>query len=91
MPIYSHSSGDHIRFRYITSRLLIQGLCKNQDIVDLFHVSSDSVRRWKNKLSEEGEGVFFGEERRHGHSSKLLPEVLNRIAVISYRKNVKDK
>ena len=79
MPIYSHSSGDYLRFRYITSHLLLQGLCTNQEIVNLFHVSSDSVRRWKNKLSEKGEGVFFGEEHRRGHSSKLLPEVLNRI------------
>jgi len=54
LPIYSHSSTDHLRFRYITSHLLLQGLCKNQDTVDLFHVSHDSVRRWKKKLSEEG-------------------------------------
>ena len=59
LPIYSHSSTDHLRFRYITSHLLLQGLCKNQDIVDLFHVSHDSVRRWKKKLSEEGESAFL--------------------------------
>jgi transposase len=80
LPIYSHLREDHLRFRYITSHLLLQGLCKNQDIVDLFHVSSDSVRRWKKKLSEEGERVFFGvSEGRHGHSSKLFPSVLSRI------------
>jgi len=80
LPVYSHGKEDHLRFRYITSRLAIQGLCKNQDIVDLFHVSPDSVRRWKKKLSEEGEIVFFGgTESRHGHSSKLLPSVSDRI------------
>jgi len=80
LPIYSHSKDDHLRFRYITSHLVLQGLCKNQDIVDLFHVSHDSVRRWKKKLSEEGESVFFGgSESRHGHCSKLLPDVLARI------------
>ena len=80
LPIYSHPKGDHLRFRYITSHLALQGLCKNQDIVDLFHVSTDSVRRWKRKLSEEGESVFFGgSDVRHGHSSKLLPDVLERI------------
>jgi transposase len=80
LPIYSHSTTDHLRFRYITSHLALQGLCKNQDIVDLFHVSVDSVRRWKKKLSEEGESAFFGVvESRHGHSSKLFPEVLKRI------------
>jgi transposase len=80
LPIYSHSKEDHLRFRYITSHLLLQGLCKNQDIVDLFHVSHDSVGRWKKRLSEEGESAFFGEtERRHGHSHKLLPTALSRI------------
>ena len=80
LPIYSHRKDDHFRFRYITSHLALQGLCSNQDIVDLFHVSSDSVRRWKKKLSEEGEIVFFGGiDGRHGHSSKLLPSVLARI------------
>ena len=80
LPIYSHSTTDHLRFRYITSHLLLQGLCKNQDIVDLFYVSHDSVRRWKKKLSEGGESVFFGvSEVRHGHSSKLFPNVLERI------------
>jgi transposase len=80
LPIYSHSKTDHLRFRYITSHLLLQGLCKNQDIVDFFHVSADSVRRWKKKLSEEGEAVFFSSvDGRKGHSSKLLPHVLERI------------
>ena len=80
LPIYSHSTTDHLRFRYITSHLLVQGLCKNQDVVDLFHVSHDSVRRWKKKLSEEGESAFFGvSEGRHGHASKLFPEVMARI------------
>jgi transposase len=80
LPIYHHSKDDHLRFRYISSHLVLQGLCKNQDIVDLFHVSADSVRRWKKKLSEEGESVFFGvSEGRHGHSSKLFPSVLERI------------
>lgn len=78
-PIYSHLSGDLTKFRYITSNLILQGLCNNQDIADTFHVSTDSVRRWKKKLSEEGDGAFFKEESRHGRSHKLLPDVLERI------------
>jgi transposase len=86
LPVYNHSKSDHLRFRYITSHLALQGLCKNQDIVDLFHVSSDSVRRWKKKLSEEGEVAFFGSsDGRCGHSSKLLPEVLERIQAEMYK------
>lgn len=81
VPIYSHETNDLTKFRYITSNLILQGLCNNQDIVDAFHVSTDSVRRWKRKLSEEGEGFFFKEESRHGRSHKLLPDVLDRIQV----------
>lgn len=79
VPIFSHESGDMNMFRYITSNLILQGLCKNQDIVDTFHVSVDSVSRWKKKLSEEGEKAFFKPETRHGRSHKLLPHVLDRI------------
>ncbi|MBU0488678.1 MAG: hypothetical protein KKA07_10810 [Bacteroidetes bacterium] len=79
VPIYSHESDDLTKFRYVTSNLLIQGLCNNQDIADAFHVSIDSVRRWKRKLTEEGDGAFFKEESRHGRSHKLLPNVLDRI------------
>jgi hypothetical protein len=79
MPIFSHEKGDLKKFRYITSNLILQGLCTNQDIVDTFHVSTDSVRRWKNLLHDKGEQAFFIDETRHGWSHKLLPDVLLRI------------
>lgn len=79
MPIFSHLSGDLNMFRYITSNLILQGLCSNQDIVNTFNVSVDSVSRWKKRLSEQGEKSFFKEEARHGRSHKLLPDVLDRI------------
>jgi transposase len=79
LPIYSHPADDLTKFRYVTSNLLVQGLCKNKEIVDCFHVSGDSVRRWKKKMSEEGDHAFFMPENRHGHSHKLLPSVLDRM------------
>lgn len=79
VPIYSHPKDDLVKFRYITSHLLVQGLCRNQDIVDTFHVSVDSVRRWKKILSEEGESAFFKPDNRHGHSYKLTSTLLSRI------------
>jgi transposase len=79
VPIYSHEANDLTKFRYVTSNLVLLGLCNSQDIADTFHVSIDSVGRWKKRLSEEGEVAFFKEESRHGRSYKLLPDVLNRI------------
>lgn len=79
VPIYSHDKSDLTKFRYITSNMVLQGLCKGKDIVNTFHVSTDSVRRWKKRLSEKGEESFFSKEERHGRSHKLLPEVLQEI------------
>jgi predicted transcriptional regulator len=79
MPIYSHSESDLNKFRYITSQMILQGLCKNRDIVRAFHVSTQSVHRYKKILSEQGEAPFFREDLRKGRSHKLLPDVLERI------------
>ena len=79
VPIFSHVPEDLTMFRFITSNLILQGRCTGQEIADTFHVSSDSVRRWRKKLGEEGEAAFFKGESRHGRSHKLLPNVLDRI------------
>jgi len=81
LPIYSHGSDDHNMFRYITSNMILHGLCSNQNIVDAFHVSTDSVRRWKRVLDTKGEAAFFAVETRHGRTHKLLPAVLVRIQI----------
>lgn len=79
MPIYSHEKEDHNRFRYCTSNFLVQGMCKNVDIVRVFHVSTDSVRRWKKKLSEHGEAAFFSGSKSVRRSHIMTPSVLERI------------
>lgn len=79
VPIFSHAADNINMFRFVTSNLILQGRCTNQDIVDTFNVSVDSVSRWKKKLTEEGEKAFFMPEMRHGRSHKLLPNVLDRI------------
>lgn len=81
LPIFSHGSDDHNKFRYISSNLILQGLCSNQNIVDAFHVSTDSVRRWKRTLDLKGEEAFFTPETRQGKTHKLLPAVLERIQI----------
>jgi hypothetical protein len=79
MPIYTHGEHELNKFRYISSHLILQGLCKNCDIARVFHVSADSVRRNKKLLSEQGEEAFFRKDLRRGKSHKLLPDVLERI------------
>lgn len=79
MPIFSHEEYELNKFRYITSNLILQGLCRNCDIARVFHVSTDSVRRYKKILDTEGEEPFFRQDLRQGKSHKLLPDVLQRI------------
>jgi len=77
-PIYSHVKDDLKSFRYITSKLILQGLCRVIDISDCFGVSYDSVKRHVRKLRESGDSGFFKDNRRGSHY-KLVGSVVSRI------------
>jgi hypothetical protein len=80
MPIYSHAETDHLCFRFITSKLVLQGLCGKRDISSCFHVSYDSVKRYAKRLADHGERIFFTDDKRNGGSRhKLLPHVIERM------------
>lgn len=79
MPIFNHESGDLNGFRSITSNLIHQGLCRQVDIVNTFHVSIDSVRRSLKKFEKEGFKAFVEKDGRHGRSYKMDPDRLKRI------------
>lgn len=78
MPLFIHNENDLRMFRYVTSRILLNGYCKNDDIVRFFCVSPQSVKRYKRLLSKVGEAGFFTDARK-GTSYKLTPKVLERI------------
>ncbi|TVQ80541.1 MAG: hypothetical protein EA358_01760 [Flavobacteriales bacterium] len=61
MPIYSHKEGDMVKFRFITSHMILHGLCKNRDIVKTFHVSDTSVQRYKKNYPSKVRPPFLGE------------------------------
>lgn len=79
MPIFTHPVNDLHQFRYITSNLIHQGLCRQVDIVNTFGVSPDSVRRHLRKFEREGMSAFVEKDGRHGRSYKMTPERLSRI------------
>ena len=76
LPVFSHGKEDLQAFRYITSNLIHQGLCKGTEIERCFGVSPDSVVRSLKKYRAQGEQAFFSSENRHGHSHKIRGEVL---------------
>ena len=79
LPIYSHAESDLKSFRFITSKFILQGLCRRREISDCFGVSYDSVKRYTKILAEEGDTAFFTRDNRQGSCYKLLPEVIERM------------
>ncbi len=79
VPIFSHAEEDRMSFRFITSKFILQGLCRLIEISSCFNVSYDSVKRYVKRLDEMGDAGFFSKGNRMGHSSKLLPVVIERM------------
>jgi len=72
LPVYAHGKADLNHFRYFTSNLIHQGLCRKVDIQRSFHVSEDSVYRYYKKFKEKGEAGFFGADQRSCHAHKIV-------------------
>ena len=63
MPIFQHPESDNNSFRLITSQLVVNGNCKQMDVVRCFGISSISVKRWVKKYHEEGAEAFYQKKR----------------------------
>jgi predicted transcriptional regulator len=79
LPIYSHGKEDLQSFRFITSNLINQGLCRCTEVSNCFSVSIDTVNRYLKKLRVEGESAFFSKENRKGYCHKIHGSVLTSI------------
>jgi len=69
-PLFSHAEDDIRSFRMFTASLVVNGCCKQVDIIKAFAVPPISVKRAVKKLREGGPAAFF---RRR---SKRKPRVL---------------
>ncbi len=64
MPIFMHNENDIDGFRFITSQLIANGVCKQKDIVNCFGVSLVSVKRWVKRYRESKElGDFISKKK----------------------------
>jgi transposase len=79
VPINVHHKDDTKNFRYITSKFVVLGLCRQVDIIKCFGVSESSVIQNVKKYREKGEDGFFGEDYRRGKCHKMLPDRIERI------------
>ena len=64
MPIFMHNKCDIDGFRYITSQLIVNGCCRQKEIVNCFAVSDISVKRWVKRYRESKELSAFVSKKK---------------------------
>ena len=67
MPIFMHIESGIGSFRYITSQLIVNGVCKHKEIVNCFGVSDISVNRWVKRYKESKELANFVSKKKSGN------------------------
>jgi len=65
-PVFSHAADDLATFRMYTSQLYCEGHCKQADIIRVFGVCSNSVKRGAKLYREGGPSVFFEKKKCRG-------------------------
>ncbi|MGA2032929.1 MAG: helix-turn-helix domain-containing protein [Thermoguttaceae bacterium] len=73
-PVFCHPEEDRRSFRMFTAQLVCQGSCREVDILRVFGVSKNSVKRSVKKYREEGIEGFYGARKRRG-ATVLTAEV----------------
>lgn len=66
-PVFSHAEKDKGSFRLFTSQLVVNGSCRQVDIVRAFGISPISMKRYVKKFREGGAGAFFKEPKRRAN------------------------
>ena len=73
-PVFCHPEADRRSFRMFTAQLVCQGACREVDILRIFGVSKNSVKRSVKKYREEGIEGFYRARKRRG-ATVLTAEV----------------
>lgn len=80
-PVFVHDENDRASFRMFTAQLVCQGVCKQADVIRVFGVSANSVRRSVAKYEQEGIAGFFRPRQTRG-ATVLTREVLGQAQVL---------
>jgi len=68
LPVFSHAADDGASFRMFTSQAIVQGLCRQVDVVCAFGVSASSVKRGVRRFAEGGPKAFYAPRKGRGPS-----------------------
>jgi hypothetical protein len=80
LPVFRHRAEDVKSFGLITSQLYLNGHVRQSDVVRVFGVSPDSVKRAVKVYQAQGPGGFWRPPQRRG-ASVLRPGVLAQVQV----------
>lgn len=73
-PVATHAAEDKRFFRMITSSFILNGVCRNTDIIRVFNVSKSSVIRNCKKYATHGSNAFFRTSGKGERKSKVLTD-----------------
>ncbi len=76
IPIFSHPVDDIKSFRMFTSQLIVNGVCKQVDIINAFGVPPISVKRSTKLYREEGAEGFYKTRKKIRKPRVMTPEVI---------------
>jgi transposase len=77
LPIFTHAENDLKAFRMFTSQLVVNGTCRQAEVVRAFGISAISMKRYVKKFRAGGSNAFFAAHRKR-QPRVLTPEVLKR-------------
>lgn len=75
LPVFSHGEEDLRSFRMFTSQLVVNGNCKQVEIVKAFGISAISVKRYVKKYRKGGPAAFY-ERPKQRKPRVMTPEVI---------------
>lgn len=75
MPLFSHAKEDIKSFRMFSSQLIVNGACRQVDIIRAFGVPAISVKRSVKLYREEGAAGFF-QKKRNTRKPRVLTSVV---------------
>lgn len=78
VPVFSHAEEDNKSFRMFTSQLVVNGHCKQVDIVRTFGIPSITMKRAVKLYREKGPPGFFEKRKTVKQPRVLIPEVLEK-------------
>lgn len=81
LPVFSHAESDTKSFRLFVSQLVVNGACRQVDIVKAFGISAISMKRYVKRYREGGSEAFFKKPKKR-KPRVLTTEVVARAQVL---------